>query len=78
MSPKSMDTYRDFASATAKRETAYTLVRWLVSTGRFTEFRLAEQYRAEAVQGAVETAAEAVRRATAAYHQRLAKASPAS
>jgi hypothetical protein len=78
MSPKAMYTYRDFASATVKRETAYTLVRWLLSTGRFTEFRLAEQYRAEAVQGAVEAAAEAVRRVTAAYHQRLTRASAAS
>jgi hypothetical protein len=44
---KAMRTYRDFATATAKRQRAYTLVRWLLSTGRFPEFRLAKRYRAE-------------------------------
>jgi len=50
LSPKAMRTYRDFASATAKKKSARTLVRWLLSTGRFPEFRLAERYRAEADQ----------------------------
>jgi retron-type reverse transcriptase len=48
MAPKAMRTYRDFVSATAQRRTALKLVRWFLSTGRFPEFRLAEQYRAEA------------------------------
>jgi hypothetical protein len=50
MSPKAMRTYRDFATATAKKKSARTLVRWLLSTGRFPEFRLAERYKAEADQ----------------------------
>lgn len=50
MSPRAMRTYRDFATATAKKKSAHTLVRWLLSTGRFPEFRLAEQYKAEADQ----------------------------
>jgi hypothetical protein len=50
MSPRAMRTYRDFATATAKRKSAHTLVRWLLSTGRFPEFRLAERYKAEADQ----------------------------
>ena len=50
MSPKAMRTYRDFATATAKKKSARTLVRWLLSIGRFPEFRLAERYRAEADQ----------------------------
>jgi hypothetical protein len=48
MSPKAMRTYRDFATATAKKKNARTIVSWLLSTGRFPEFRLAERYRAEA------------------------------
>ena len=48
MAPKEMRTYRDFVSATAQRGTALKLVRWLLSTDRFPEFRLAKQYRAEA------------------------------
>jgi hypothetical protein len=73
-----MQTYRDFVAATAKKKTAHVLIRWLLSTGRFPEYRLAEQYRAEAVRGAAEVAAEAVRSANAAYYQRLAGAPPAS
>ena len=57
MSPRAMYTYRDFATATARKKSAHKLVRWLLSTGRFPEFRLAEQYRAEEV-----------RRANAAHH----------
>src|SRR5258708_1500008 len=52
LSPRILDTYRDFAAATAKKKSAHTLVRWLLSTGRFPEFRLAERYRAEDVQEA--------------------------
>jgi hypothetical protein len=72
MAPKSMRTYRDFKAATSKKKSAYKLVRWLLATGRFPEFRLAERYRAEAAQGAEALAAEAVRRANALivkYHQ---------
>jgi hypothetical protein len=50
LSPKPWRTYRDFVSATAKKKSAQTLVRWLLSTGRFPEFRLAERYRVEAAQ----------------------------
>jgi hypothetical protein len=56
-----MRKYRDFATATAKKKSAHTLVRWLLSTGRFPEFRLAERYRAEAAQEYAEWAATAVR-----------------
>ena len=45
--PMPLHTYRDFAAATAKGKSASKLVRWLLSTGRFPEFRLAERYRAE-------------------------------
>ena len=48
MSPRAMHTYRDFATATPKKKSAYKLVRWLLSTGRFPAYRLAERYRAEA------------------------------
>ena len=47
--PKAMRSYRDFAAATAKGKSASKLVRWLLSTGRFPEFRLAKRYRAEEV-----------------------------
>jgi hypothetical protein len=46
ISPKAMRTHRDFATATATKKSAYRLVCWLLSTGRFPEFRLAERYRA--------------------------------
>ena len=78
MAPRTMCTYRDFAAATSKKTSAYKLVRWLLATGRFPEFRLAERYRAEAAQGAKALAAEAVRRADAAYYQRLADDAPPS
>ena len=48
--PTTLSTYRDFAAATMKGKSAGTLVRWLLSTGRFPEFRLAERYRAEECQ----------------------------
>ena len=48
--PAPLHTYRDFAAATAKGKSACKLVRWLLSTGRFPEFRLAERYRAEEAQ----------------------------
>jgi hypothetical protein len=68
MAPKAMRTYRDFASATTRENIAHKLVRWLLSTGRFPEFRLAEQYRAAAVQATEEL--------VAAYHQRQAGVPP--
>ena len=61
LSPKPWRTYRDFISATAKKTSAQTLVRWLLSTGRFPEFRLAERYRVEAAQEYAEWAASTVR-----------------
>jgi hypothetical protein len=61
LSPKPWRTYRDFVSATAKKKSAQTLVRWLLSTGRFPEFRLAERYRVEAAQEYAEWAASTVR-----------------
>jgi hypothetical protein len=45
--PIPLSTYRDFAAATAKGKSASKLVRWLLSTGRFPEFRLAERYKVE-------------------------------
>jgi hypothetical protein len=68
MAPRAMRTYRDFAAATARKKSAHKLVRWLLTTGRFPEYRLAERYRAETVQGALAVAAEAVRRANAAHY----------
>ena len=71
VAPKAMRTYRDFAAATAKKKSARVLIRWLLSTGRFPEFRLAERYRAEADQEYQEWAEAAAR-------QRLAGVPPAS
>ena len=68
MAPRALPTYRDFAAATTEKKSAHKLVRWLLTTGRFPEYWLTEQYRAESVQGAVAVAAEAVRRAHAAHH----------
>jgi hypothetical protein len=48
--PKALRSYRDFVDTTAEGESARTLVRWLLTTGRFLEFQLAERYRAEEVQ----------------------------
>ena len=48
-------TYQDFVEATAHPLRARQITRWLLATGRFTEFRLAERYRAEEV---AETGAE--------------------
>jgi hypothetical protein len=78
LAPRAMCTYRDFTAATSKKKSAYKLVRWLLATGRFPEFRLAERYRVEAAQGAVALAAEAVRRTDTAYYQRLADDTPPS
>jgi hypothetical protein len=78
LAPRAMRTYRDFTAATSKKKSAHKLVRWLLATGRFPEFRIAERYRAEAAQGAAALAAEAVRRADAAYYQRLANDAPPS
>ena len=48
--PKALRSYRDFVDATAEGGSARTLVRWLLATGRFPEFRLAERYRGEEAQ----------------------------
>jgi hypothetical protein len=42
-----MRTYRDFIEATTQPQRARQLVHWLLPTGRFPEFRLAERYRRE-------------------------------
>jgi hypothetical protein len=68
MAPRAICTYCDFTAATSKKKSAYKLVRWLLATGRFPEFRLAERYRAEAAQGVEALVAEADRRANVAYY----------
>jgi hypothetical protein len=78
MALRAMCTYRDFTAATSKKKSVYKLVRWLLATGHFPEFRLAERYRAEAAQGVEALVAEADRRANAAYYQRLADDAPPS
>jgi hypothetical protein len=78
MAPRAIYTYRDFTAATAKKKSTSKLVRWLLATGRFPEFRLAERYRAEAVQSTEVLAAEAARCADAAYYQRLTDDAPRS
>ena len=45
--PRALRTYQDFVQATARPQRAAGVVRWLLSTGRFPEFRLAERFRAE-------------------------------
>jgi hypothetical protein len=69
MAPRAIYSYRDFAAATVMKKTAYELIRWLLSTGRFPEYRLAEQYKAEAVREVGEVAAVAVHSAHAAHRQ---------
>jgi hypothetical protein len=69
MAPRAIYSYRDFAAATVMKKTAYELIRWLLSTGRFPEYRLAEQYKAEAVREVGEVAAVAVHSAQAAHRQ---------
>jgi hypothetical protein len=39
-------TTRDFAAITADRNRAPVVVKWLLDTGRFPEFRLARRYAA--------------------------------
>jgi hypothetical protein len=68
MAPRAICIYCDFTAATSKKKSTYKLVRWLLATGRFPEFRLVERYRVEAAQGAVALTAEAVRRANTAYY----------
>jgi hypothetical protein len=68
MAPMALCTYRDFTAATSKKKSTSILVRWLLTTGRFPEFWLAEHYRVEAVQGAEVLTAEAVCRADTAYY----------
>ena len=74
MAPRAIRIYRDFTAATAQKKSAYKLIRWLLATGRFPEYRLAERYRAEAAQGLEDR----IRRYNAAYLQRHADAAPAS
>ena len=45
--PLALRTYQDFIEATSQPRRARQLVHWLLSTGRFPEFRLAERYRRE-------------------------------
>ena len=45
--PLAIHSYRDFIEATTQPRRAKQLVQWLLSTGRFPEFRLAERYRRE-------------------------------
>jgi hypothetical protein len=71
MSPRALCTYHDFVAAIARKKSAYKLVHWLLYTGRFPEYWLAEHYRAEARQGVREVVARA------AGHQRLTGDSPA-
>jgi hypothetical protein len=78
MAPRAMCTYRDFTAATSEKKSTSKLVRWLLATGRFPEFRLAERYRVEVAQGAEALAAEAIRHADAAYYQRPADDAPPS
>ena len=78
MSPKAICTYRDFVTVTAEEKSTYKLVRWLLSTGRFLEYRLAKRYRAEARKGAEALATEARRHDITVYHQRLADEAPTS
>jgi hypothetical protein len=63
-----MCTYYDFTTATSKKKSTSKLVCWLLTTGRFPEFRLVERYRAEAVQGTEVLAAKAVCHADTAYY----------
>jgi hypothetical protein len=48
MAPRALCTYRDFTAATSKKKSTSKLVRWLLATSRFPEFRLVERYRVEA------------------------------
>jgi hypothetical protein len=72
IAPGALCIYCDFTAATSKKKSVSQLVRWLLTTGRFPEFRLVERYRVEAVQGTEALAAEAVRRANTAHYQRPA------
>jgi hypothetical protein len=49
MAPRALYIYYDFTATTSKKKSVSKLVRWLLATGRFPEFRLVERYRAEAV-----------------------------
>jgi hypothetical protein len=56
-----LHTYRDFAEATESPGTAGVLVRWLLNTGRLSEFRLAIRLtRREEAQGNNEKATRAL------------------
>ena len=45
--PRALYTLRDFVVLTANPRRAASVIRWLLSTGRFPEFRFAEQMRDE-------------------------------
>ena len=45
--PLALCTYRDFVEATTQPSRAKQVVRWLLDTGRFSKYRLAERYRVE-------------------------------
>ena len=68
MAPRALCTYRDFTAATSKKKSTSKLVHWLLATGRFPEFRLAERYRAEAVQGVEVLTTKAVHYTDMAYY----------
>ena len=57
LAPHALRTSRDFAAITADRNRAPIVVKWLLATGRFPEFRLARRYAAlqdhEAARGAL-------------------------
>ena len=68
MAPRAIRIYCDFTAATAEKKSTSKLVRWLLATGHFPEFRLAERYRAEVAQGIEALAAEVVCRTNTAYY----------
>jgi hypothetical protein len=72
MAPRAIRTFCDFTAATAKRKSVSKLVRWLLVTCHFPEFRLVERYRAEAVQGTEALTTKAACHVDIAYYQRLA------
>jgi hypothetical protein len=50
MAPRAMYTYRDFVAVTGRKKSAHKLVRWLLVTGQFPEYWLAERYVVEAAR----------------------------
>ena len=68
MALRAMYIYCDFTAVTSKKKSVYKLVHWLLATGRFPEFWLAERYRVEAAQGAKALATKAVYCTNTAYY----------